>query len=174
MQTIELIRDFVNTADLERGEDALADARGLQSFLVLHGLAERRDRASAGDLAEARAVREALRDLLRAHNGAEVDRDAASATLDRASRHAGLAVRFDGGVVRFRPGGNGISGALGRLLAAVAEAMADGSWRRLKACRAETCCWAFVDNARNHSRLWCDMATCGNRAKARAFRSRSA
>jgi predicted RNA-binding Zn ribbon-like protein len=174
MQTLELIRDFVNTADLERGEDALADARGLQYFLVFHGLAELRDRASAGDLAEARAIREALRDLLRAHTGAEVDRDAASATLDRASRQAGLAVRFDGGVVRFRPGGSGISGALGRLLAAVAEAMADGSWQRLKACRSETCRWAFIDHARNHSRLWCDMATCGNRAKARAFRSRSA
>jgi len=52
--------------------------------------------------------------------------------------------------------------------------MADGSWQRLKACRSETCRWAFIDNARNHSRLWCDMATCGNRAKARAFRSRSA
>jgi predicted RNA-binding Zn ribbon-like protein len=174
MQTLELIRDFVNTADLERGEDALADTRGLQYFLVFHGLAELRDRATAGDLAEARAIREALRDLLRAHTGVEVDRDAASATLDRASRQAGLAVRFDGGVVRFRPGGSGISGALGRLLAAVAEAMADGSWQRLKACRSETCRWAFIDNARNHSRLWCDMTTCGNRAKARAFRSRNA
>ena len=61
MQTLELIRDFVNTADLERGEDALADTRGLQYFLVFHGLAELRDRATAGDLAEARAIREALR-----------------------------------------------------------------------------------------------------------------
>jgi predicted RNA-binding Zn ribbon-like protein len=174
MKGLELIRDFVNTADLERGDDALANPRGLQSFLALHALAEPRDRATAGDLAEARAIREAVRDLLGAHTGADVDRDAASATLDRASRKAGLAVRFDGGVVHFRAGGQGISGGLGRLLAAVAEAMADGSWQRLKACRSDSCRWAFIDNARNHSRLWCDMATCGNRAKARAFRSRSA
>ena len=50
--------------------------------------------------------------------------------------------------------------------------MADGSWQRLKACRASDCQWAFVDTARNHSRSWCSMASCGNREKARAFRER--
>jgi predicted RNA-binding Zn ribbon-like protein len=52
--------------------------------------------------------------------------------------------------------------------------MADGSWSRLKACRSDTCQWAFIDNARNRSRQWCDMAVCGNREKARRFRSRHA
>jgi predicted RNA-binding Zn ribbon-like protein len=60
------------------------------------------------------------------------------------------------------------------VLAAVGAAMADGSWRRLKACRSDSCRWAFIDNARNLSRQWCDMAVCGNRAKARAYRSRNA
>ncbi len=174
MSTLELIRDFVNTADLEGGEDKLTDPQGLQYWLVFHGLAELRHRATEEDAAEARAVREALRDLLREHNGIEVDREIASRTLDIAARNADLSVRFVDGAIRFIPSKKGATGGLGQLLAAVGEAMADGSWQRLKACRSDTCRWAFIDNARNRSRQWCDMAVCGNRAKARAFRSRSA
>lgn len=37
--------------------------------------------------------------------------------------------------------------------------------RRLKVC--PNCTWLFLDKSRNLSRLWCDMAVCGNRAKAR-------
>ncbi len=29
------------------------------------------------------------------------------------------------------------------------------------------CGWLFIDKSRNHSRRWCDMSDCGNRAKAR-------
>lgn len=174
MSDLELIRDFVNTADLEDGKDELADTQGLQYWLVFHGLAELRHRATGGDLKAARELREAIRELLRAHTGVEVDLDAASATLDRAARQTGLAVRFEDGTVRFAPGGSGVARGLGLVLAAVGGAMSDGSWPRLKACRSDTCRFAFIDNARNRSRLWCDMAVCGNRAKARAFRSRNA
>jgi predicted RNA-binding Zn ribbon-like protein len=133
-----------------------------------------RHRATDEDAAEARAVREALRDLLRAHNGVEVDRERASRTLDHAARNADLSVRFFEGTIRLVPSRQGSTGGLGRLIAAVGGAMTDGSWQRLKACRSDTCRWAFIDTARNQSRQWCDMAVCGNRAKARAFRSRNA
>ncbi len=38
---------------------------------------------------------------------------------------------------------------------------------RLKRCENPRCGWLFVDRSRNRSRRWCEMATCGNRAKAR-------
>ena len=174
MSHLELVRDFVNTADLEDGEDELADTRRLQHWLLSHGLAQVDDRATEHELEAAREIREAIRELLRAQNGIEVDLDAASAILDRASRETDLAVRFQDGAIRLVPGDAGVAGGLGRVLAAVGLTMADGSWRRLKACRSDTCRWAFIDNARNLSRQWCDMAVCGNRAKARAFRSRHA
>jgi predicted RNA-binding Zn ribbon-like protein len=174
MSNLELICDFVNTADLESGEDKLADTWGLQYWLVFHGLAQLRDRATEQDLVAAREIREAIRELLRGHNGIDADLDAASAALDEASRETGLAVRFEDGAIRFVPSDTGITGGLGGVLAAVGAAMADGSWLRLKACRSDTCRWAFIDNARNLSRQWCDMAVCGNRAKARAYRSRNA
>lgn len=34
------------------------------------------------------------------------------------------------------------------------------------------CTWLFIDRGRGKGRRWCDMRTCGNRAKAEAFRSR--
>ena len=36
---------------------------------------------------------------------------------------------------------------------------------RLKIC--PNCEWLFIDRSKNRSRTWCDMAVCGNRAKAR-------
>jgi predicted RNA-binding Zn ribbon-like protein len=105
-------------------------------------------------------LRDAIRALLRANNGLEADVAGASRALDVAGLHAGFA---DGGLV-FE--------AREPVVAAVAAAMADGSFSRVKACRADDCQWAFVDTARNRSRQWCDMAICGNREKARRFRSR--
>jgi predicted RNA-binding Zn ribbon-like protein len=43
--------------------------------------------------------------------------------------------------------------------------MSQDSLRRLRICR--NCNWLFLDRSRNGSRLWCDMAVCGNRQKAR-------
>jgi predicted RNA-binding Zn ribbon-like protein len=169
MDSLELIRDFVNTADLEDGEERLDGPRALQYWLVFHGLAELRDRATSADLEDALALREALRELLRGHTGVEADTEGASALLDDLAAEHGLRIRFVSGSVSFEA-----RGGIGGVLVAVASAMADGSWERLKACRSDTCRWAFIDNARNHSRQWCDMKVCGNRAKARAFRERRA
>jgi predicted RNA-binding Zn ribbon-like protein len=138
MGALEVIRDFVNTADLEEGRDDLADPA-------------------------ARELREAIRTLLRANNGLAVDLAGASDVLSRAARDGGLRVGFAGGALVFE--------STEGILAAVAQAMADGSWSRLKACRSDTCQFAFIDSARNRSRKWCDMAVCGNREKARRFRT---
>jgi predicted RNA-binding Zn ribbon-like protein len=164
MTDLDLIRDFVNTVDREEGRDELA------LWLAAHRPPGVRSRASERD---ARDVREALRELLRENNGVPVDRTAASATLDAAAGRVGLRVRFDDGSIRLAPKTEAADG-LALVLAAAAQAMADGSWQRLKACRSDTCRWAFVDNARNRSRQWCSMQVCGNRQKARTFRSRHA
>jgi predicted RNA-binding Zn ribbon-like protein len=126
-------------------------------------LEEIRDFVNAGPAGD---VREAIRVLLRANNGIDDGVEAASRVLDEAARRAGLRAGFDGGTLTFEPGES--------ILAAVAAAMADGSWARLKACRADDCKWAFIDTARNRTRQWCDMAVCGNREKARRYRSRHA
>lgn len=51
--------------------------------------------------------------------------------------------------------------------------LSGGSLPRLKVCL--NCNWLFLDRSRNASRLWCDMAVCGNRRKAsRHYRRRKA
>lgn len=42
----------------------------------------------------------------------------------------------------------------------------------VRVCASDTCNWLFMDTSKNHSRRWCDMKSCGNRAKARRFYSR--
>ncbi|SFN66573.1 Conserved protein containing a Zn-ribbon-like motif, possibly RNA-binding [Mesorhizobium sp. NFR06] len=49
----------------------------------------------------------------------------------------------------------------------------DETVARLRIC--PNCSWLFLDRSRNASRLWCDMAVCGNRQKAnRYYRRRTA
>lgn len=56
------------------------------------------------------------------------------------------------------------------LLMPVANAAADLIARedltRVKRCGSDCCDMYFLDTSRNRSRTWCDMAVCGNRAKA--------
>jgi predicted RNA-binding Zn ribbon-like protein len=169
----ELVRDFVNTLhkDIHGDEEELTSPAALATWLRGHGLVAGK-RAEAEDLARALELREALRVLLRANNGIDVDTDAAHRVLDAAARRARVELRFVAGEPALVPAAQGVAGALGRIVAAVHGAVADGSWSRLKACRAEDCEWAFVDHAKNQSRAWCSMSSCGNRAKARAHRER--
>lgn len=170
---LELVRAFVNTRDLEEGTDELATPDELEAWLTARGLLERAARATAGDVHRAAAMREALRAHLLANNDAQLAEDA-PAVLERQARRSRLAVGFDQDGVELRPRAAGVDGALGRILGAAASAMADGSWTRLKACRADGCRWAFVDRSRNGSRHWCAMRVCGNREKVRSFRARRA
>ena len=133
--------------------------------------ADRRPRL-AQELAEAIRAREAIRDLLAAKSGLEADVAAAAAELDDAAKRARLGVRFADGAARLEPSVAGARGAVGRILAEVSQGMADGTWERMKACRADDCRWAFIDTAKNRSRAWCSMESCGNREKVQAYRER--
>lgn len=169
---LELVRGFVNTRDLESESDELATPEALAAWLAGRGLLEPRASASETQLRRTLAVRESLRALLHANNGARLDPDAV-ATLEAAARWADLAAVFDGrGRIIVAPGRPGIPGAIGRLLAVSAAAMADGTWDRLKACPAERCGYAFYDSTRNRSARWCSTSVCGNRTKVRAYRAR--
>ena len=164
---------FVNTLDLESGADDLSDPETLGAWLEGHGLV-RGASVRSTDLHAARRLREALRSLLLENNGVSVRKEAALA-LNQTAERGRLMLRFDtSGRVRLEAGATGLEGALGRMVAIAASAMTDGTWRRLKTCRADRCGWAFYDHTRNHSRLWCSMAVCGNRTKARSYRRRHA
>ena len=173
MTATELIRDFVNTRDLLEEKEALGSPESSSPGSSERELTQGEVSATAADLRRAIELREALRQLLLEHTGVEVDREAAYGVLDSAARRARIELCFEqcsgvadaGGDRRrrcARPRWSSPSTARWRT----------DSWDRLKACRASDCEWAFIDNARNHSRAWCSMKSCGNREKARAFRER--
>ena len=169
---LELVRLFVNTVDLEDGDDELSSPDALAGWLEAYRLGG--GSAGSADLHGARRLREAIRGLLLENSAMNV-REESALTLAQAAERARFAVRFDpAGTMTLEPRAAGVDGALGRLVAIVAGAMADGTWSRLKACQADRCGWAFYDHARNRSRRWCSMAVCGNRTKARSYRRRHA
>ena len=65
---------------------------------------------------------------------------------------------------------------LERVLWAVARAAGDlitsAQLQWIKECEAG-CGWLFLDTSKNHSRRWCVMSICGNRAKARRHHRRT-
>ena len=169
---LEQVRAFINTWDADEDAEHLPGPAELRDWLVEQDLLAASAPVTAADHRHALEVREALRAMLLANSGLDLDPDAAP-VLDDAAVRARLGVRFAAdGQVRTAPEAGGVAGAMGRLLAIVAAAQDEGTWPRLKACLADDCQWAFYDLSRNRSAVWCDMKVCGNRAKARAYRER--
>ena len=168
----DLIQEFVNSRELRPAVEELDSPQSLSDWLCKRGLLAPGARVTEADVVEARRVREALRDVLAARNGVDVDLPAAMAEIDAAARRAGLELRFDPTCPRVEPTVGGVRGAIGRILVEVYDEMVDGTWARMKACRADDCRWAFLDTSKNKSRAWCSMESCGNRAKVHAYRQR--
>ena len=165
------IREFVNTIDFEKPgtPDKLA-AGSAADWLAAFGFP---DPLSDEELTTLREFREVLRAILLANNG-DGDPDLAWRAL------AGLAPRTPVDVVIEPEGGcrlapctdGGAAAVKADLLATIYDAVRDGSWRRMKACKKDTCLWAFYDHSKNGSGAWCSMAVCGNRVKAQRRRSK--
>ena len=171
----KLIEEFVNTIELDvegPERESLPDPAALRAWLAERDLLPAGAVVAGDDVERAHHVREALRHLLLANNGEPLDPDAV-ATLNTAADQSHLRVEFSpDGHAELVPDAAGVPGALARILAISYTAMHDDTWQRLKACRFDTCQWAFYDNSKNRSRAWCSMQVCGNRAKARAYRER--
>jgi predicted RNA-binding Zn ribbon-like protein len=71
----------------------------------------------------------------------------------------------------------GADDALDRMLWPIARSAAElltaPELARVRECAGHPCGWLFLDASRNHSRRWCSMAGCGNRAKAKRHYERA-
>jgi predicted RNA-binding Zn ribbon-like protein len=59
------------------------------------------------------------------------------------------------------------------ILAAADILTDDDERRRVRVCQGDDCAWLFLDRSRRRDRRWCDMASCGNRAKAKRHYART-
>ena len=183
--------DFVNTDDLENGFplERLPTLGDALSWFVKRGVihaegagrlgheSEANPGGAARDLARIHAVRGALREV----SDAIVEhRPPGAGALDTVNRalHARQVIELvpssDGCVaVDHRHVGDPIDDALARLCDPLVTELTSGTPERIRICDNDRCRWVFYDTSRTGRRRWCDMATCGNRAKAARHRAKS-
>jgi len=181
--------DFINTLESERGRvtDELVSAEAALEWLVRHDLLHReaRDhlvkhfvdapRESTRLLTKMKRVRAAMREIV----DATVEGRGPAATdlkeLNRALRTHyvyELVPSRDGVSLDHRHQGDPVDGALARLGESIARELIQGHPERLRICENEQCRYVFADTSRTGRRKWCDMSTCGNRAKVARHRAR--
>lgn len=153
-----LLRDFVNSVDLQDGIERLTDPAAAGRWLVAHDLLEPDATLGSGDLRRLLAVREGLRALWRGDGPAALNRALAGVRLrPEFAAGGGLALAAE----------EGADQVTARLLDAVLAGRAGGYGDRLKVCGRDSCRWAFFDTSRNRAGRWCSMAECGNKVKMR-------
>jgi predicted RNA-binding Zn ribbon-like protein len=183
--------DFVNTDDIELGvrRDALKDFGTMLDWLSAVGVmdqdkqnaivrrAEQQPAGATAALLDARRVRSALRALAE-HGAQSADTRAdAVAEINRVlGRSAGtrrLELGPDGLYTRnFVAGGDAFAALMMPIVDDGADSLIAGELGRVRCCNDPRCRRVFLDSTKNGRRRWCDMATCGNRAKAARHRAR--
>jgi predicted RNA-binding Zn ribbon-like protein len=167
-----VIQELANSFDVRRGRDDLAGPRDAAGWLRARGMLGPRLAVTAEDLARLHGLREALRRMCLANNGAELS-GADIDTLNAVVRDSDIRPAFTVHGVDLDVMSSGAMRALGQIVGIVYEAIRDGTWGRLKACPEDACNYTFYDTSRNGSRVWCSMAGCGSKVKMRAYRARA-
>ncbi|MGU7841390.1 CGNR zinc finger domain-containing protein [Burkholderia sp. AW33-5] len=178
--------DFLNTvADTgkTRDEDKLVDWAAVRAWAEKSGLLARADltrflryprQDGADELAALHGFREdayvALAHLTSGGGGSAGAR--AAHRLAEAIRDAIGRSTFDAVDGRFawRPDARAASRWVDAAALGFEHLLRGDDFARVRQCGR--CTWFFVDRGRGVGRRWCDMRTCGNRAKVEAFRER--
>lgn len=180
--------DFVNTGDAVRGEqvEQLRDVEDLIVFLEdmgafdgerAAGFRRRAREQPSGAMAaflDARRARTALRALAEHGPGAADDAlGEINRILGRSAGTRRLEAHADGTFSRsFVPVGDAFAGLVIPIIESAAETLIAGDLARVRRCGDPRCSRVFLDDTRNGRRRWCEMSTCGNRAKAARWRQR--
>jgi predicted RNA-binding Zn ribbon-like protein len=178
---LETALDFVNTLKFDGGRpvELLGTTTAALDWLHGHGLVHHEALARADEGASLRRIRRtraALRELADATYERRPPRSNAVDEVNRAlrAREVVQLVRSPDGLrLDHRHVGDPVDDALANLAEPIVREIAAGRPDRLRACADETCRWIFYDDSRTGRRRWCDMASCGNRAKAARHRARA-
>ncbi|MBI3751594.1 MAG: CGNR zinc finger domain-containing protein [Chloroflexi bacterium] len=172
--------DFINTLDLDDGVlvENFHEPADAAAWFLDHHLIHPHDGPAwtPADLEHARAVRSALRDVV---DSVVLDRAPAAESLRVVNETLELGPRphldLDGETVRIghRHVASPASEALVPIAHAIVAELASGRPDRFRICANDRCQWTFFDASPTGRRRWCDMKTCGNRAKAARHRARA-
>jgi predicted RNA-binding Zn ribbon-like protein len=177
--SVEAALEFLNTHELESGElvDRLTQPSDASNWFVEQAVLHPVDTQpwTDADLERVRVVRDALREVV---DAVVEDRrpaaDAVAIVNDALAAGAAPRVELDGTAVRIghRHAASSVDDALSVLAAPIVGELASGRPDRFRTCANDTCRWTFYDASPTGRRRWCDMKTCGNRAKAARHRER--
>jgi len=188
-----LCLDFVNTVDPRH---APGRREYLDSYPALIGWArdagaidaaagERLLTAAARDPGEARRIlqraitlREALYPIfaqaISRQPPARDDLDTLHRELASAMTHIQIRWATTGFTWGWDDPGHGLDRVLWAVTWSAADLLVRGPLGRVRECPGDgNCGWLFLDLSKNASRRWCEMRTCGNRAKARRYLTRT-
>src|SRR6185437_4388102 len=136
----------------------------------LRAWAREHPKKAAGLFAESIALREALFRIFSAIAAGEPVREADFTALREAEADAPARrhiARADGGYAwrleALRPA---VPELLVPVLWSAGDLMLKAGDRRVRRCANDKCLWLFLDASKSGTRRWCDMSSCGNRAKA--------
>jgi predicted RNA-binding Zn ribbon-like protein len=150
-------------------------------------LARLRRQALPGELdavaAQARTLREWFRGFVRTHRGRPLEAkhlkelDPLNRLLERDEVFSQVVAPRDGAAAAFEYRRTRRWRSPESLLLPIGEMLArfvcEEDFAQVRACEGATCTLMFADHTRSHSRRWCSMSVCGNRAKVAAHRSRA-
>src|SRR6185312_1971459 len=182
----QLSLDFVNTLDdrasaspqeyLNSYDDLLAWNQQAQTLMEaearrLREQAEKHPVKASDVLQRAIVLREALFRIFSAiaqgTSPEDEDLNILNSALSEAMCHIRIVPQTAGFQWDWMAGPENLDRVLWPVVRSAADLLTSDELSETRICASENCDWLFLDTSKNHSRRWCNMKTCGNRAKAR-------
>jgi len=169
---VETLADFAALLAWVQASAALPASAGRE----LGSWAREHPSRAAEVFAEAIVLREAIYRIanalacgepIRSRDFAALGRAVAQAPARRQLARAGIGYAWRIELGKVGRAGIAAPTLLAPVLWSTADLVVGGARRRIRRCANDACLWLFVDASKNGTRRWCDMASCGNRAKAR-------
>ncbi len=133
--------------------------------------------AAASVLARAIGLREALFRIFDAWTAGREPQEADLAQLGsehaRTRPYARLTWKGGAYVWTLDASASALDALLHPIVESALHLLTSGKLSRLKQCGNATCFWLFLDETKNRSRRWCEMASCGNLLKVRRHREKA-
>jgi predicted RNA-binding Zn ribbon-like protein len=178
-----LCLDFTNTVGGRNGSEIILEKLktydDLIAWSVHAGILDRREAQRLSKRGSQRVVTRALRlretiyriciAALKKESPNSKDMKLLNQEIHEARNHEFVDSSFR---IRIKSTNNDLDQILWPVALSASELLTTGDLKRLQQCDGENCGWLFVDTSKNHTRQWCDMSDCGNRAKVRRFRSK--
>jgi predicted RNA-binding Zn ribbon-like protein len=172
-EKLDFISDYSQWIRWGRYEDLISEEEA-QSLIAV---SERNPKWASKSLADAGDLRTSLYELYSSLANSTVPPEDALDVLNRSLQtslsHAQVLSGSEGYGRGWLTDGQDLDRMLWPVVKSAADLLTSSHLLRLRQCGGHACSWLFLDLSKNHSRRWCDMKVCGNRAKSQRHHART-